>query len=41
MLLRPYTASQYTSNMVPAISNIPEAFDTPRKYHGKLFPPKK
>jgi len=27
--------------MVPAISNIPEAFDIPRKYQGRVFPPRK
>jgi hypothetical protein len=27
--------------MVPAISNIPEAFEIPNKYQGREFPPRK
>jgi hypothetical protein len=41
ILFIPYRESQYTRSMVPAISNMPEAFDTPRKYQGRLLPPRK
>ncbi len=30
-----------TSHIVPVISNIPEAFATPRTYQGTMLPPKK
>jgi len=41
ILFNPYRESQYTRSMVPAISNIPDALDTPRKYQGRLLPPRK
>jgi hypothetical protein len=41
ILFIPYSESQYTSNIVPAISNMPEALDMPRRYQGRLFPPRK
>ena len=31
----------YTSHIVPAMSNIPEASETPRTYQGMTFPPRK
>ena len=40
-LLTPYTNIQYTSSMVPLISNIPEALEMPRMYQGKTLPPRK
>jgi hypothetical protein len=33
--------SQVTSSIVPAMSNMPEALETPSRYQGKTLPPRK
>jgi hypothetical protein len=38
-LFKPYTNNMVTSHMVPDISNIPDAFESPSRYQGNLFPP--
>jgi hypothetical protein len=40
-LFTPYTNSQYTISIVPLMSNMPEAFETPSRYQGMAFPPRK
>ena len=41
MLLRPYMNSQVTSTIVPLMSNMPEASETPSTYQGRHLPPRK
>ena len=40
-LFSPYTNSSITIHIVPLMSNCPDAFERPRKYHGSERPPRK
>src|SRR5574344_1108145 len=41
ILLRPYTNNSVTNHIVPEISNIPDASESPNMYHGIFRPPSK
>ena len=40
-LLTPYVNISVTIHMVPEMSNIPEALDSPSMYHGNVLLPRK
>jgi len=40
MLFKPYRNNIYTSHIVPLMSNMPDASETPSMYQGSVLPPR-